>query len=93
MRKGSIGLCVATLFARCADGSARNGELATFADPEEAWNATQQQLAWYRQMESTGQMVQISDRAELDRHVAHWQNGAASDAPIGYILSLETRRR
>ena len=89
MRKGSVGLCVATLFARCADGGARNGELATFAGPEEAWNATQQQLDWYRQMESTGQMVQISDRVGLDRHVAHWHNGPASDAPIGYILSLE----
>jgi membrane dipeptidase len=40
-------------------------------------------------MEERGELVQICDRASLDRHVAQWQNGAADHAPIGYVLSLE----
>ncbi len=102
MRRGQIGLCVATQIARHV---AEGNPLAGWHSPEIAWSVTQGQLAWYRAMEEAGQMVQIVDREGLNRHVDLWQGVAANDAsanasgdapadqstnaPIGYILSLE----
>lgn len=86
MRRGQIGLCVATLIARYVKpGSALPG----WHSPEIAWSQTQGQLAWYRVMEEAGEMTQITDVAALDRHIALWQNGATERTPIGYVLSLE----
>jgi membrane dipeptidase len=85
MRRGKIGLCVATLIARYVKAS---NPLPGWNAPEIAWAQTQGQLAWYRAMEDAGQMVQIRNLDELRRHVALWQDPPA-DAPIGFILSLE----
>ncbi|HEX4130141.1 MAG TPA: membrane dipeptidase [Pirellulales bacterium] len=86
MRRGRIGLCVATQIARYV---APDNKLPGWHSPEIAWAQTQGQLAWYRAMEEAGEMVQIRDRAGLDRHVALWSDEATTNAPIGYILSLE----
>lgn len=86
MRRGQVGLCVATQIARYV---APDNPLSGWHSPEIAWAVTQGQLAWYRAMEAAGEMVQIVDRAGLDRHVALWQNNPPANAPIGYILSLE----
>lgn len=85
MRKGGVGLCVATLIARYVKTS---NPLPGFHAPEIAWAHTQGQLAWYRAMEQAGQMTQIRDVAGLRRHVELWQSPPPS-APIGYVLSLE----
>jgi len=85
MRKGGVGLCVATLIARYVKPK---NPLPGFHAPEIAWAQTQGQLAWYRAMEEAGQMTQIRNLAELDRHLELWRNPPPS-APIGYILSLE----
>src|SRR5687768_13063304 len=91
MRRGEIGLCIATQIARYV---AEDNPLPGWKSPEIAWAMTQGQLAWYRAMEDRGEMVQIRDRASLARHVKLWQNPQARSAseglrPIGYILSLE----
>lgn len=86
MRRGGIGLCVATQIARYVKPSNR---LPGWHSPEQAWAQTQGQLAWYRAMEEAGQMVQIKDRAGLEKHLKLWQNNPPPDAPIGYVLSLE----
>jgi membrane dipeptidase len=83
MRRGGIGLCVATQIARYVK---RSNSRPGWHSPEQAWAQTQGQLAWYRAMEERGEMVQIKTRGELQRHLALW-NG--NGAPIGYILSLE----
>ncbi len=85
MRKGQIGICVATLIARYVKPQ---NPLPGFHSREIAWAQTQGQLAWYHAMEEAGQMTQIRDTGGLKRHVQLWQNPPA-DAPIGYILSLE----
>jgi membrane dipeptidase len=99
MRRGRVGLCVATQIARyVAPGCALPG----WHSPEQAWAMTQAQLAWYRAMEERGEVAQIRDTAGLDRHLATWtgsSDGAtatvgsrepgADAAPIGYVLSLE----
>ena len=85
MRRGNVGVCVATLIARFVrPGSPIPG----WHSQEQAWAQAQGQLAWYRAMEEAGEMVQIATLAELDRHLARWQSGDAP-APVGYVLSLE----
>jgi len=94
MRRGQIGLCVATQIARYVKPGSR---LPGWHSPEQAWAQTQAQLAWYRAMEDQGILVQITDQPSLEAHVASWMH-AIEDAshnedlaslPIGYILSLE----
>jgi membrane dipeptidase len=86
MRRGNIGLCVATLIARYV---AEGNPLPGWNSPEIAWSVTQGQLAWYRAMEEAGELVQITDRQRLNRHVELWRNDPPADSPIGYVLSLE----
>ncbi|MEO6003719.1 MAG: membrane dipeptidase [Opitutus sp.] len=86
MRRGRVGLCVATQIARTVSYFSR---LPGYGSQEQAWAATQGQLAWYREMEACGELVQIRDLAGLDQHLAHWNSPADSARPIGYILSLE----
>ena len=86
MRRGGIGLCVATQLARI-DLNAFS-PLPAWNSQAQAWAMTQAQLAWYRAMEEAGELVQIRNRAALEKHLALWSS-TPSDAPIGYILSLE----
>jgi membrane dipeptidase len=86
MRRGGIGLCVATQIARYV---AADNPLPGWNSQDQAWAQTQGQLAWYRAMEERGELVQIRDRATLDEHVTWWENTNGVDCPIGYILSLE----
>lgn len=100
MRRGRVGLCVATQIARY---SSYFHKLPGWNSPEQAWADTQGQLAWYRLMEEAGEMKQIRNREELDAHVDAWLKAPIVDdshawtdsrsqpeqLPIGYILSLE----
>lgn len=86
MRRGGVGLCVATQIARYV---APDNPLPGWHSPEQAWAMTQGQLAWYRAMEERGELVQIADREVLERHMNCWTSGEGTDAPIGYVLSLE----
>ena len=87
MRRGGVGLCVATQIARYV---ALGQPLPGWHSPEQAWAMTQGQLAWYRAMEERGELVPIPDRAALDAPPrALGRQPAATDAPIGYVLSLE----
>ncbi len=87
LRKGNIGLVVATQIARFVKpGSTLPG----WHSPEQAWAMTQAQLAWYRSMEECGEMVQIHNLETLEKHLVLWNDGTPNDnKPIGYILSLE----
>lgn len=87
LRKGNIGLVVATQIARYV---APDNNLPGWHSPEQAWAQTQAQLAWYKAMEEAGEMVQITNLQQLEQHLERWNNGVATDKkPIGYILSLE----
>ena len=79
MRRGGIGLCVATQIARYVKPG---HPLRGWHSPEQAWAQTQGQLAWYRAMEELGQMVQIKDAAGLEKHLRAWEDGVqASPGP------------
>lgn len=89
MRRGKVGLCVATQIARY---STREHPFPGWHSPEQAWAMTQGQLAWYRAMEEAGEMRAIRGRAELDAHLAEWMRAdeaAVARLPVGYIRSLE----
>jgi membrane dipeptidase len=93
LRKGNVGLVVATIISRF---SAEGNPLASLSlpgwhSPEQAYAYGQAQLAWYRVMEEKSEMVQITNRTQLENHLAMWANStiALDKKPIGYILSLE----
>lgn len=87
LRKGNIGIVVATQIARYV---APGNQLPGWHSPQQAWAQTQAQLAWYRTMEEAGELVQIFNTEDLDAHLKNWELGPhGTRKPIGYILSLE----
>ena len=88
LRTGKVGLVVATQLARYTPpGSALPG----WNSPQQAWAMTQAQLAWYREMEALGEMVQITSLEKLESHLKLWNDTSLPDEkkPVGYILNLE----
>ena len=93
LRKGNIGLVVATIISRFAE---EGNPLPTLClpgwhSPEQAYAYAQAQLAWYRVMEEKGEIIQIANLHQLENHLASWNDDAIenSNKPVGYILSLE----
>lgn len=87
MRKGNIGLCVATQIARYVTPEST---LTGWNSQAQAWAQTQGQLAWYEAMEAQGEMVQIRDKEGLQKQLNLWESAENTEnLPIGYILSLE----
>ena len=87
LRKGNIGLVVATQIARSVD---TGNVLPGWHSPELAWAQSQAQLAWYNVMEEEGELTQINNINSFEKHLALWNNEInMDDLPVGYILSLE----
>jgi membrane dipeptidase len=87
LRKGNIGLVVATQIARFVSP---DNKLPGWHSPEQAWAQTQAQLAWYKAMEDVNELTPITDLYSLNKHVRQWQEATDNiHLPIGYILSLE----
>ncbi|HUN02468.1 MAG TPA: membrane dipeptidase [Niabella sp.] len=88
LRKGKIGLVVATQIARCVG---EDSTLSGWHSPEQAWAQTQGQFTWYKAMEDEGEMIQITDAKGLEKHIQLWNNDIIPDKkkPVGFILSLE----
>lgn len=86
MRRGRVGLCVATQIARYVTPG---NPLPGWHSAAQAWAHTQSQLAWYRAMEEAGEMVCITNAGALGRHLDRWERDPVETAPIGYVLSLE----
>jgi membrane dipeptidase len=90
LRRGGIGLCVATQLARLEHDA--YSPVFGWNSQAQAWAMTQAQLAWYRAMVEAGEMVAIRDRAGLEAHLDQWRAAdelAAARLPIGFLLSLE----
>ena len=95
LRRGNVGLVVATQIARVNTGK-ENLPGAGWNSPAQAWATTQAQRAWYEAMETVRadgvpEMVQVNSRATLDAHVTRWldESQPAENKTVGYILSLE----
>ena len=83
MRRGGIGLCVATQIARVEHNA--YSPVFGWASPAQAWAQTQGLLAWYRAMEEAGEMVQIKDAVGLERHLAMWESAADQQNLAGLL--------
>jgi membrane dipeptidase len=86
LRKGNIGLVVATQIARYV---APTNPLPGWHSPQQAWAQTLGQLAWYKAMEEEGELTPVTNLESLERHLKNWNQSIAKQKPIGYILSLE----
>ncbi|HEY8933778.1 MAG TPA: membrane dipeptidase [Cyclobacteriaceae bacterium] len=87
LRKGNIGVVVATQIARYV---APGNPLPGWHSPQQAWAHTQSQLTWYKEMEEAGELTPIRNLTELEKHITFWNDGTPNDKKaIGYILSLE----
>ncbi len=86
LRKGNIGIVVATQIARYVD---KSSTLPGWHSPEQAWAQTQGQLAYYKALEALGELSPIRNWSELQAHVAYWNSSQDIKKKIGYILSLE----
>ncbi len=86
MRRGHVGLCVATQIGRYVKPG---NPLPGWTSPAIAYAMTQAQLAWYQAMCEEGQMTHITDAVGLKRHLELWLSDPGPDTPIGFVLSLE----
>ncbi|MCR9064791.1 MAG: membrane dipeptidase [Cytophagales bacterium] len=86
MHRGNIGLCTATLIARFIKPKS---VMSGWFSQEQAWAQVQGQLAWYKEMERKNQLIQITQKSQLENHLKVWATKEEEFRPIGYILSLE----
>jgi membrane dipeptidase len=86
MRRGGVGLCIATLLARALRPT--TPPIQRYATMEAAYAAAMGQLAYYRAMTERGELRWIKTANELDRHVTDWDQHAET-TPLGFILSME----
>jgi membrane dipeptidase len=89
MRRGNVGICVATQIARYVK---RGNPLPGWHSPEQAWAQTQGQLAWYRAMEERRELVQIKTRGELQKHSELWSNVGRAGCLHPAAASAQARR-
>ncbi len=86
MRAGEVGVSLATLIARIAR---KDNPLTGYNSPEIAYAMAQGQLAYYRILESQGQVRIIEDWGALSSHVEEWQRPHRGKAPLGFVLAME----
>ncbi len=86
LRKGNIGIVVATQIARYVS---KESDLPGWHSPEQAWAQTQGQFAYYKSLEQLGELTPIRNLHELNAHVHDWHQTLEVKKKIGYILSLE----
>jgi membrane dipeptidase len=93
LRKGNVGLVVATIISRFADegNPLPTLKLPGWHSPEQAYSYGQAQLSWYNVMQEKGEMQQIKTLTQLHNHLALWNDLEIENdkKPVGYILSLE----
>ena len=84
MRRGRIGLCVATQLARYVD---RFSKMPGWNSPEQAWAWTQGQHAWHREMERAGELLQLRTGSQVTEHAKRWQDAVDATAALTLVRS------
>jgi membrane dipeptidase len=87
LRRGGVGLFIATLLARQAQTNVP-AVLQRYQHMEAAYAATHGQMTYYRLLEQQGVLRWIKDAPSLDAHLRAW-NAHADAEPLGFILSME----
>jgi membrane dipeptidase len=90
MRAGRVALSSATVICRVQQPNSPASGVRSHAI---AYAKAQGQLAYYRQLVADGEVVIVSNRADLDRHMAAWEAWEAAPAgpqpPLGFVISME----
>lgn len=85
MRRGQVGISLATVLARCNPTGQSSIDFRT----QEIASATAQgQLAYYRLLERRGVCRMLQDWPSLERSFSEWQS-PSQGVPFGFILSME----
>ncbi len=88
MRRGSIGICVATVLTRKIVDSFP--PFIPFETPEENYRKGLEQAEHYQEMERLGVLKNIREGKSLLEHCELWLDSTPGDfPPIGYILGME----
>ncbi|HWA96600.1 MAG TPA: membrane dipeptidase [Terracidiphilus sp.] len=85
MRSGRIGICLATVLARCNPAGRSSIDFRT---QEAACATARGQLAYYRLLEERGLCRILRSWSDLQAACAAWHQGRY-DEPLGFILSME----
>lgn len=85
MRRGQIGIALATVLARA---NPKGESSIDFRTQEIAYATAQGQLAYYRALERRGLCRMLRDAASIQQSFNEWQT-SPQDAPFGFILSME----
>src|SRR5687768_1554659 len=87
MRRGHVGLCIATLLGRVAPGP---GGGSVFRSHELAYASAMGMLAYYRQLERQGICHLITTAPQLAKSAAAWSHPTPpQDVPLGFLLGTE----
>ncbi len=93
MRRGHVGLCVATVLARVRRGE---GFGAGYRTHEIAYGIAQGMLAYYRQLERMGELRMIRTATDMRAAADQWERASGGDGgsgveqpPIGFVLGTE----
>jgi membrane dipeptidase len=94
MRRTGIALCIATLLARSGPSHQRptgyNRADIDFGTQTAAWCSCHTQLAYYRLLESWGEIRLIRSVQQMREHWQQWESAEDyRQLPIGVILSIE----
>src|ERR1043165_612193 len=91
MRRGRVALCFATLLARSTGRTIQNLD---YSSPYQAYAVAQGQLAYYQALNEAGEISLITNRKELDQHLAAWQEWEKqvdrTQPRPGLVISMES---
>ena len=91
MRRGRVAVCFATLLARSTGRAIQNLD---YSSPHQAYAAAQGQRAYYHALNGAGEIRLITNREELDTHIAAWQGWEAqadlTPPRLGLVISMES---
>src|SRR5438270_616275 len=85
MRRGEIGIALATVLARC---NPKGQSSIDFRTQEIACAMAQGQLAYYKILEALGVCRMLRDWPSLEASFREWQS-SPDKAPFGFVLSME----
>ncbi len=91
MRQGRVALCFATLLARSTGRAIQNLD---YSSPYQAYAVAQGQLAYYRALDDAGKLSLITNKIQLDEHIAAWiqweQDTSLPQPIVGLVISMES---
>ncbi len=93
LRRAGVAVCLATVLARvkpdvpAADRQRRRS--IDYGHPAAAYGAAQGQLAYYRLLETLGELEFLRTSDDLRRHWARWQQPGDGKPRLGIILAME----